>query len=125
MIWAIGHFKSSEFKCRCAYGCGLDKVDHAFLWKLNLARDYAGIAFVITSGCRCEQHNKDVSGSEYSDHLCLPTCEGADIQAENSKVRFRIISAAISAGFKRIGVAKTFIHLGNRGNNPMNVIWVY
>ncbi len=123
MSWETGHFKSSEFECKC--GCGLDKVDPAFLWKLNLARDYAGIAFGITSGCRCEQHNKNEGGKEYSDHLCLPACEGADILVENSRARFKIISAALNAGFKRIGVAKTFIHLGNRDNNPMNVLWVY
>ncbi len=123
MSWENGHFKSTEFECHC--GCGLDKVDHAFLWKLILARDYAGIAFVINSGCRCDAHNKAEGGSEYSDHLPLPACEGADIKAETSDIRYRIITAALNAGFKRIGIAKTFIHLGNRSNNPMNVIWVY
>lgn len=123
MSWETGHFKSSEFECKC--GCGLDKVDPSFLWHLNLARDYAGIAFVVISGCRCEQHNKAEGGTEYSDHLCLPACEGADIYVENSLARFRIISAALNAGFKRIGVAKTFVHLGSRRNNPQNVLWTY
>ena len=123
MTWESGHFKSNEFECKC--GCGQDKVDPSFLWKLNLARDYAGIAFVINSGCRCEQRNKDAGGSQYSDHLCLPACEGADVKAGTSDIRFRIINASLQAGFKRIGIAKTFLHLGNRGNNPMNVIWVY
>ncbi len=123
MSWETGHFRSSEFECKC--DCGLDKVDPAFLWKLNLARDYAGVAFIINSGCRCDSHNKSEGGTEYSDHLCLPACEGADIYTANSQVRFKIISAALNAGFKRIGIAKTFIHLGNRDNNPMNVLWVY
>lgn len=123
MTWENGHFTSKEFECKC--GCGLDKVDPSFLWKLNQARDYAGVAFIVNSGCRCEAHNKAEGGSERSDHLGLPACEGADIKAENSDIRFRIISAALSAGFRRIGVAKSFIHLGNRDNNPQNVIWVY
>ena len=123
MSWEEGHFKSSEFECKC--GCGLDKVDKAFLWKLNQSRDYAGIAYIVSSGCRCDQHNKNVGGSDYSDHLCLPACEGVDILADNSDKRFRIIDASLKAGFRRIGIDEEFIHLGNRQNNPQNVIWVY
>lgn len=123
MSWESGHFKSSELECKC--GCGLDKVDPAFLWKLNLARDYAQIPFNLTSGCRCEQHNKDEGGSDYSDHLCLPACEGADILINSSRLRFKIIDACLKAGFRRIGIAENFIHVGNRQNNPQNVIWVY
>ena len=123
MSWEEGHFKSYEFECKC--GCGLDLVDRRFLWKLNQARDEAGIAFIVNSGCRCEQHNKNEGGYKTSDHLPRPYCEGADIEAKDGVTRFKIIRAAIDVGFKRIGVAKTFIHLGNRQNNPQNVLWVY
>jgi zinc D-Ala-D-Ala carboxypeptidase len=123
MSWEEGHFKSYEFECKC--GCGLDKVDRKFLWKLNQAREEANIPFSLSSGCRCEQRNKDEGGYKTSDHLPRPYCEGADIKVSNSRDRFKVVDAAISVGFKRIGIAKTFIHLGSRELNPQRVIWVY
>lgn len=123
MSWIIGHFTSKGFACKC--GCGLDKTSPGFLWKLNMARDYAGFAFVVTSGCRCEQHNKDEGGSKKSDHLCLPTCEGVDIQVKGSWMRFKVVEAAFKAGFKRIFPAETFVHLGDRHTNPQGVMFLY
>ena len=123
MSWENGQFKSKEFECGC--GCGLDKVNPAFLWKLNRARDEAGIPFNISSGCRCEQHNKNEGGKPNSDHLCNPACEGADIKIRNGLERFKVVDAAFKAGFKRIGIAKTFVHLGNRQTNPQVVLWIY
>lgn len=123
MSWENGKFTSKEFECKC--GCGLDKVSPTYLWKLNLSRDYSGFSYIISSGCRCEQHNKDEGGSLYSDHLGLPACEGADIKVETSQQRFIIVDSSLKAGFRRIGIAKTFIHLGDRQNNPQKVLWVY
>ena len=123
MGWEEGHFKSFEFECKC--GCGENRADRRFLWKLNQTRDEAGIPFKVVSGCRCKQHNKDVGGARNSDHLPKPYCEGVDIEVKNGIDRFKIISAALSSGFKRIGIANTFIHLGTRERNPQVVIWVY
>lgn len=123
MSWKEGHFKSSEFECKC--GCGLNKVDRRFLWKLNQMRDEIGFPMIVTSGCRCEQHNKDEGGEDNSDHLCLPVCEGVDILANNSWVRDKIIEASYKVGISRRGIAKTFIHLGSRRTNPQGVLWVY
>ena len=115
----ITNFKRSEFDCRC---CGKNNINMAFLEKLQLARTYAGIPFVVISGCRCDKHNKEVGGKHTSDHL---TGEGVDIKATNSMDRFRIIDAALAAGFRRIGVGRNFIHLGNAKHNPQDVMWLY
>ena len=123
MRWTVGKFTSEEFTCKC--GCGLDKVSPEFLWKLNLLRDRVGFPLIVVSGCRCEQHNIDEGGEKNSDHLCLPSCEGVDIRANNSWVRDRIIEASYDVGFRRRGIAKTFIHLGARLTNPQRVLWVY
>ena len=123
MTWIVGRFSSSEFTCKC--GCGLDKVSPTFLWKLNQIRDEVGFPMAVTSGCRCEQHNKNEGGEDNSDHLCLPACEGVDIIANNSWVRDRIIEASYKVGIRRRGVAKTFVHLGDRQRNPQGVLWVY
>ena len=119
------NFSTAEFLCKC--GCGADRVSKPFLWKLQYARDLADIRFTITSGCRCEQHNKAEGGSEGSDHLSTDTlvCEGADIKCSNSYERYKIVTAGIQAGFRRIGIAKTFVHLGDAERNHQKVLWVY
>lgn len=119
------NFSMWEFTCRC--GCGICIIDAGFLLKLQYARKLAGIAFTITSGCRCLSHNKAEGGSEESDHLTTETlaCEGVDILCNNSHNRYKIVNAAIIAGFKRIGLHKTFIHLGLAQRNPQEVLWVY
>ena len=119
------NFSRDEFRCKC--GCGADKVDKAFIWKLQYARDIANIPFIVRSGCRCPQHNKDEGGTENSDHLATDdwACQGADIECLSSHNRYKIVDAALQVGFRRIGIAKTFIHLGDADRNPQNVIWTY
>ena len=118
----IKDFKRSEFDCRC--GCGKNNINIDFLEKLQLARTYAGIPFVVISGCRCDSHNSsaEVGGKPTSDHL---TGEGADIRVINSTERFAILDSAIAAGFRRIGIGRGFIHLGNGKHNPQAVAWIY
>lgn len=118
-------FDRSEFVCGC--GCGADRVDPPFLWKLQYMRDQAQVVFNIISGCRCPKYNEDEGGYETSDHITTDTlaCEGADIECKNSTNRFIMLDAAILAGFRRIGIGKTFIHIGNRSSNPQKVSWLY
>ena len=93
-----------------------------FLWKLQQCRTEAQVKFIITSGSRCEQHNKDEGGKERSEHL---TGEAADIYTENSHIRFKILQAAFRIGFTRIGIGPTYIHLGNKHVAPQEVAWDY
>ena len=93
----------------------------AFVEKLQIARDKAGIPFRITSGWRCERHNKAVGGSKNSDHL---QGKGADIAVKGSHERFLIIWALIAAEFNRIGIGPNFIHAGD-GDGVSEVIWLY
>lgn len=118
-------FSEWEFKCKC--GCGICIVDAGFLIKLQNTRDLAGIRFTISSGCRCPVHNKAEGGSEESDHLTTINlaCEGVDILCNNSHDRYKILNAALPAGIKRIGMHKTFVHLGTAKRNPQEVLWLY
>jgi len=113
-------FSDWEFDCKC--GCGLNNMNAIFLWKLQQIRTEAMFPFEIVSGSRCPEHNKDEGGKATSDHL---TGQAADIKIKTSQQRFRIIEKAIQCGIKRIGIGKTFIHLGDNPNNPQLVIWVY
>ncbi|MCK5014031.1 MAG: peptidase M15 family protein [Candidatus Omnitrophica bacterium] len=118
-------FSKWEMVCKC--GCGICNVSDSFMAKLQLTRTVANIPFEIISGCRCPVHNKNEGGKETSDHLTTESiqCEGVDIRCHYSGDRLKIISAAIMSGFRRIGIAKSFIHLGMKKDNPQDVIWVY
>lgn len=116
----LPNFDAWEFDCKC--GCGLNNMKPIFLWKLQLCRTEAGVVFTITSGSRCPAHNKAEGGRSFSEHL---TGEAADIETPNSHIRYKILQAAFWAGFTRIGIGPTYIHLGDKRNYPQQVVWDY
>ena len=61
------YFEEKEFECKC--GCGKNNVIHELKIKLDTAREFAGVPFVISSATRCYQHNVNVGGSPTSSHL--------------------------------------------------------
>ena len=113
------NFTDDEFKCPC---CGKEEMDRGFVEKLQIARDIANTSFSINSGWRCQSHNQAVGGVQSSSHL---TGHAADIKAENSQKRFAIIKSLTEAGFRRIGVAKTFVHVDDDANKTQGVMWLY
>ncbi len=94
----------------------------SFMRKLKQARDFAGTPFTINSGHRTTSHNKKVGGKIDSSHL-----DGlaGDISCSNSRQRALILSSVIRAGFNRIGIGKTFIHVDNDPSKPKDVFWMY
>ena len=115
------HFNLMEFDSPDVEGSG-GLMDRGFLMKLDLARGNAGIPFTITSGYRTKEHNAKVGGVSDSSHtLGL----AADISCNNSKDRLLIVSSLLRAGFNRIGIANTFIHVDLDYNKVQNVIWTY
>lgn len=61
------NFYREEFACKC--GCGFDTVDVRLIEVLQDIRDYFGKRVWITSGCRCEEHNKKSGGWPSSQHM--------------------------------------------------------
>lgn len=114
------HFETQEFDCPSLPNSGVN-MDNAFLQMLDDARGIAGIPFKITSGYRSITHNKEVGGVANSSHL---VGKAADIKVGSGNERYIIINALIKAGFRRLGVAKTFIHCDNDETKP-NSIWTY
>mgnify|MGYP000044741057 FL=1 len=114
------YFKAKEFQCKC--GCNTNGIEQSFVDKLTQAREIAGIPFVITSGYRCAEHNKAVGGVAGSAHT---TGWAVDISAGTGEQKFKIVKALIDAGFTRIGVAKTFIHVDMDSTKPSPTIWLY
>lgn len=113
------NFFDYEFSCPC---CGRLKMDKSFLDQLQKARDTAQIPFVITSGYRCENHNRKVGGKSDSSHL---VGRAADIETSSSLTRFLVIFGLTIAGFKRIGISKNFVHVDNDPSKPFTSMWLY
>lgn len=115
------HFHLHEFDSPDLPGSG-ERMDPAFLAMLDQARGLAGVPFVINSGYRTRQHNRAVGGKGNSSHLMG---YAADIDCRDSRSRSQILTALISAGFHRIGIASTFIHVDNDPGKVPRVIWTY
>ncbi len=125
----LTYFKHSEFNCNCgSEDCKGEKMNYAFLDKLDRARGLAEIPFKITSGFRCKEYNEDLirrnfKASRNSSHL---KGLAADISVKDSKSRFIVINSLLLAGFTRIGIADTFIHVDlDIEEKTQNVIWTY
>ena len=121
----LNHFSLSEFDSPDLPNSGKN-MDSNFLYKLDHARDIAGISFKITSGYRTKEYNEDLlkrgyKASKNSSHLIGVA---ADIAVGSGHERYVILSALIKAGFRRIGVAKTFIHCDTDDSKP-NSVWTY
>ena len=114
------YFTLDEFDCPSLPNSGKN-MDSSFLAKLEQARENAGIPFKITSGYRTKEHNAEVGGVPNSSHLIGVA---ADIAVSGGADRYIILSALIKAGFKRIGVAKTFIHC-DTDDSKSNSVWTY
>ena len=112
-------FNREDFKCKC--GCNQNLMREETMQRVDRARDFAGIPFIPTSGYRCPSYNASV-GSKSDVH---PNGHAVDIAATNSRQRFLVIRGAMMAGFTRIGVAKTFIHMDDDPQMDPNVTWVY
>lgn len=60
------YFSRKEFACKC--GCGFDVVDVGLIQILEDLREHFKSPIRITSGCRCDEHNKNIGGSIGSQH---------------------------------------------------------
>jgi len=99
------NIEREELECPC---CGLSLATEELISKLRVARFHAGVPFLITSGTRCVRHNANIGGSPTSAHLLG---FAADISVKSSELRFKIIGGLLLAGFNRILVYETFVHV--------------
>lgn len=91
-----------------------------FLEKLKYARLLSDTPYKLTSAFRCPEHNLDVGGLEDSSHMYGLA---VDIRTPNARVRFRVLYGLIKAGFTRIGIYETFIHVDDDTRKPPEVAW--
>lgn len=116
----LKNFSPNEFTCN-GVNC-FDKMNPVLLEKLDKARTQAGIPFKITSSWRSQEHNQAIKGAKNSSHL---RGNAVDISCTNSIERMIILDALLEVGFKRIGIAKTFIHCDVDESLGQQVMWLY
>lgn len=116
----LRYFEISEFDSKDLKGSGTN-MNPEFLQMIDQARAVAGIPFKINSGFRTVARNQMAGGKSNSSHL---KGMAADIACTDSISRLKIITAALSVGFRRVGVHSKFIHIDNDDTKPA-ACWVY
>ena len=109
------NFKSNEFACQGKGCCSSVLIDEDLVKYLQDIRDYFGSPVTITSGYRCEKHNKAVGGATGSRHT---KGQAADIMVKGAKPA-AVAAYAESIGVKGIGLYETtrdgyFVHIDTR-----------
>jgi uncharacterized protein YcbK (DUF882 family) len=117
------YFSTVEFQCKCGRAeCDALKTPHpALVLKLNVMRMTLNRPLTINSGIRCKYWNTK-SGGTGTQHI---DAEAADIRVSGSRERYQVAEAAYKAGFKRIGIAKTFVHVDVGKDADQEVLWLY
>lgn len=118
----LRHFTLDEFdsKDRDGSGKGTGKrMRESTLKMLDEAREFAGVPFPINSGVRTFAHNKHIGGVANSSHL---GGWAADIGVTPA-TRDQVLYGVRKAGFIRIGIYPTFIHVDNDPSKPAPATW--
>ena len=112
----ITHFTAKEMECPC---CEVSITMHNLMAGLDLMRIILGRPMDITSGYRCDRHNRHVGGVKKSFH---PMGMAADIRTGQLE-RWDVVRAAYLAGcFHGIGIYTDIIHVDTRPQTQ-RIIW--
>ena len=118
------HFNSNEFDCKCD-DCKETIVDPALIVHLEAMRAILGTSITITNGYRCANYQQQlrIRGFETSKG---PSSHEAGIAADVTNgisLGIELAEAADRAGFKNVGIGKSFVHVDLRPNGPRR--WKY
>jgi len=104
-------FEREEFACKC--GCKFDVVDVELLTALIDLREYFGVPVVISSGCRCIDHNREVGGVKGSMHV-LGKAADVSVKGFTSEQVCDYLNTKYYHKYG-IGLYSNFVHLDVRG----------
>jgi uncharacterized protein YcbK (DUF882 family) len=113
------HFNLSEFRCPCCNDVNRAAA-RALAERLEPVREAFG-PIHVWSGFRCPKQNARVGGATFSQHLLGLA---ADIDCTDDAARFTLIRSLLEHGFKRIGIAKLYVH-ADIGTPTGPLIWTY
>lgn len=101
--------KLSELNLKnCVPACSIEDLNSKLVDRIILAQKMCGEQFTITSGYRSQAYERSKGRKGTSSH-----CKGlaVDVSAINSHLRYKIVAGCLLAGFPRLGIGKTFIHI--------------
>lgn len=114
-------FTKEEMTCKC--GCGLMNMTYMEMEVLQDLRRYVQKGVVVTSGSRCEKHNKASGGGKNSRHL---TGLAVDVRVGSSYERARILEFLfVQKVVKGVGIANGFVHFDVDQSREVRVCWLY
>ncbi len=116
----IETYYSKERKRYNVAGTGKANMQKHFLEMLCEARKIADVSFVIVSGYRSVEHNRDEGGVENSAHTKGLACDISTPKGKNQEI---IVKALREVGFVRFGIYKNFIHVDCDTAKPQYVYW--
>ena len=124
------YFTTKEFTCPCGCGFGSQEehISEKLIRYLNEVRILFNQPMTVTSGARCKIYNESIGGKPNSAHLPNPLthqCEAVDISLIGGNQRYMLMKLGIYSGFRRLGIAKDFIHFDVSSHLPSDVTWVY
>lgn len=103
------YFKEIEFE-RCFPVCSLSDMDPVFIGKLDSARKFAGVPFVLNCAYRSPSWDKSRGRSGSGYHT---KGRAVDVSCLDSSDRFKIVRACVRFGLS-VGVYRTFLHIDDR-----------
>lgn len=118
-------FKDEEMRCWC---CGelppfvRANIEALVREVLDPAREKLGKAVTVTSGYRCQKHNRAVGGSVNSQHLYG---EAADITAGSPEDNMRLVRLIVKNGrWDQMILYRSFIHVSwkKAGGNRKEIL---
>ncbi len=116
------NFTLNEFKCPCCEA-DVEDVSMKLVSKLQLLRDKFKMPINITSGYRCERHNKAVGGSKRSQHLKGRAVD-IDVSHYSAHDLHRLIRLIYASGsFSGVGIGGGKLHVDVR--DDVDVTWIY
>lgn len=113
------YFTEDEFQ---KVSCCIADVNPCSLQRLDRAREISGIPYIINSAYRSPESEKQKGRSGTGAHTLG---YAFDIRCLSSRERYLIVLGALSAGFTRIGIGETFVHMDDCPSLPNPVIWLY
>ena len=108
----MSYFQRKEFACKDL--CGFDTVDVDTLSVCNDVRGFEGGPVRVSSGCRCQAHNKDVGGADNSQHVLA---RAADLIVSDPWKTYQYLDRQYPDRYG-FGVYDTFVHIDTRSNGP-------
>jgi uncharacterized protein YcbK (DUF882 family) len=104
------NFDSSEFKCKC---CGESRMNPKLIELLQAIREKLGKSISITSGYRCQNHNKKVGGALHSQH-CLGNAADIQVAGMTAHEVHDYLASHFNQRCKGLGKYPNFTHIDVR-----------